>query len=140
MDNDDGWKTVAKPIKQKKNDDNIPKSFEHIKKERLQMQYKKNTPTLISKQHTNNCKKQANYTNIENKIDDGTYETKTINSNLSKLISSERQKKGWSQKDFATMCNLNISVIKNYENGIGTIKANELSIMSTILGISLSNK
>jgi putative transcription factor len=137
MEDNNNWITVEKKQKPKNNDVDIPVSFAKIKEER-----KKATqpPKIVSKTGIQNKKKNIETNNILNKIDEGTYIKSTISHTLSSQIIKARQEKGWTQKEFATLCNLNIAVIKGYESGVGHPKNIEMNRMSSVLGIALHNK
>ena len=131
--NGDEWITVTKKQKKSTNDDDIPKSFPKINHSKPlnkppQPKQKTNIQTVI----TNN--------NIIKKIDEGEYAIKKVSGSLSQQIIKARQEKGWTQKEFATLCNFNVAIIRDYENGTGIPKNSEMNIMTNILGATLSNK
>jgi ribosome-binding protein aMBF1 (putative translation factor) len=136
------WITVpSKKQKSKPNNyDDIPTSFAKIKEDRKNVAKQSYTPTVQSKITLQNKIKNIEANNILNKIDEGTYNPGTISKSLSKQIIQARQEKGLTQKDFATLCNLNIATVKDYETGVGQPKSVEINKMSNILGITLYNK
>lgn len=135
-----GWITIPtkKPKDKPNNYDDIPTSFAKKKEERKKAIT--HTAPIKSKTELKNQKKSVEINNILNKIDEGTYTQSTINNTLSKQLLQGRQAKGWTQKEFATLCNLNVAIIKDYENGTGIAKGTEINKMSSILGIVLTNK
>lgn len=130
--NDSEWTTVTKKPKKNTNIDDIPISFKKINHSKPV-----NKPPKLK---TNTAHNIITTNNIIKKIDEGEYVQKTISSSLSQQIIKTRQQKGWTQKEFATLCNFNVAVIKNYENGTGIPKNSEMNIMTNILGVPLSNK
>ncbi len=129
------WTTVKKKNKSvQQNYDDIPTSFKKINNSKP---INKPPQTKLKINIANNV---ISSNNILQKIDEGNYVSKTVSSALSQQIIKARQQKGWTQKEFATLCNLNIAIIKNYENGTGIPKNVEMNIMTNILGVALSNK
>ena len=74
---------------------------------------------------------------MEKQIDNDEYVPPTVNSELKKQISQARQAKGWTQKQFATQCNIPIQIVQQYEQGKGVPEQQYLSKMSRVLGIKL---
>jgi len=87
-------------------------------------------------QHTD----RPSATRIEQKMESEDYHLTTVSLKLRTTIQQERMKKGWTQKQFATMCNLPETIVKSYEQGKGTPKTVEIQKMSKVLGVPLSNK
>lgn len=135
----DGWETITKKVKQKNYDD-VPVSFQKIKEERKMNAVYASKPQIQSKVALKTKSKNIESNNIMNKIDEGTFTHATVSGTLSKQIIKARQEKGWTQKEFATLCNLNVAIVKNYENGSGLPKVVEMNKMSSILGVNLNNK
>jgi ribosome-binding protein aMBF1 (putative translation factor) len=136
------WTTIPKKSKTvtPKNYDEIPVSFAKIKHERQQNIKASMRPQLVSKTTVQHKNKAMQATNILNNIDEGDFKQPTISSSLSKQIMKARQDKGLSQKDLATLCNLNFAIIRDYESGVGIPKGNEINKMSSVLGVTLTNK
>ena len=136
------WTTIPKKTKgtNPKNYDEIPTSFTKIKQERQQALKASLKPQLITKTDMTHKIKSVQASNILNNIDEGNHTRATVSASLSKQIMKARQDKGLSQKDLATLCNLNFAVIRDYENGTGVPKGNEINKMSSVLGVILTNK
>ncbi len=129
------WTTIKKKTKStQQNYDEIPTSFKKINNS------KPISKPPQTKLKTNIVNNTISSNNILQKIDEGNYVSKTVSSGLSQQIIKARQQKGWTQKEFATLCNLNVAIIKNYENGTGIPKNVEMNTMTNILGVALSNK
>lgn len=137
-----GWTTIPKKTKGNapKNYDEIPTSFIKIKEERQKTMKSSLKPQLITKTDMTHKIKSTQDSNILNKIDEGNHIRATVSASLSKQIMKARQDKELSQKDLATLCNLNFAVIRDYENGTGVPKGNEINKMSSVLGVVLTNK
>jgi ribosome-binding protein aMBF1 (putative translation factor) len=80
---------------------------------------------------------QSHQQKIEKQIDDDDYVAPIINTELKKQISVARQAKGWTQKQFATQCNIPLQIVQQYEQGKGVPDQKYLSKMSRILGTKL---
>lgn len=62
---------------------------------------------------------------------------KQITPVIAKAITDARNFNGMSRKDLSIKCNIPIDILKNYENGIGTIDDKHIKIISTKLGVQL---
>lgn len=85
-------------------------------------------------------KRYQDATKIEQDAEEGNLKINTINHNLRMEIQQARQRKKWTQKEFAQLCSLPLSVIRSYEKGTAPPNQNQLRAMSKVLGITLSNK
>lgn len=77
---------------------------------------------------------------IEEQAEEGNFKIDTLDMSTKKAIMKARQEKGWSQKEFATKCNLNQNNIRDYESGKVVPPGDHLTRMSKILGIKLKKK
>ena len=131
---DSGWTTVSyKKVKTSK-PVVIPQSQPFI------LPKKKDDTVIRKSQITNKNKSQVNSKKIEEQAEDGNYEIPKVSAALKLQIQQERQKKGWTQKQLAQQCNLQESIIRNYETGSCIPNQSDISKMSRALGVSLSNK
>ena len=128
----DGWTTITKKSHTQQNLDEIPEL-----KKRVVVSHKPTTVT-VSKVKMSAKVKETN--NLVQKIDEGDYNVSTVKSKMSQKIIKARQEKGWTQKDLATQCNLNVAVIKGYENCSLVPTITEINKISLALEIGLSNK
>ena len=128
----DGWTTITKKQHSQQSLDDIP-----IMKKRIVVTHK---PTTVSASKVKMSAKAKETNNLVQKIDEGDYEVSTVKSKMAQKIIKARQEKGWTQKELATQCNLNVSVIKGYENCSVVPNINETNKISAVLGVGLSNK
>ncbi len=98
---------------------------------------KKKTPHVSGGKHYTSTESDR-LRKLEEAVDEGTYRTETVSRDLKMQIQQARNKKGMSQKTLATKANLQLAVVKNYENGTATPNQQDLRKMSKALGVVLS--
>ena len=74
---------------------------------------------------------------VESQCDNDTFKTKKVDHQTKMTIQQARQSKNLTQSQLATMCNLCVSVIRDYENGTITPTTGELKKISSILKVNL---
>lgn len=77
---------------------------------------------------------------IEEKIANDEYTAPKISYHLQLQIQQARQTKNWTQKQLAQVCNIQMSIIRDYENGTAYPNHQDILKMSKALGVVLKNK
>jgi len=72
---------------------------------------------------------------IEEKVDGDDYQMPTISHKLQMQIQQARQAKKMTQKQFAQACNMQQTIIRDYENGSIIPNQKDILKMSKVLGI-----
>ncbi len=95
--------------------------------------------TVVAKRYNAGTNKQNKDIVDQQKLDQDNENTKVerVSHNLKMQIQKARQSKGWSQKQLANNCNLHVSVIQSYEQGIAIPNNQHLMLMSRRLGVTL---
>jgi ribosome-binding protein aMBF1 (putative translation factor) len=77
---------------------------------------------------------------IEKACENDTYHVKKVSPQFQQSIQRTRQEKNLTQKQLATMCNLQTSVIRDYEAGTAIPSPKEVNIIKNVLGIKNCHK
>lgn len=77
---------------------------------------------------------------IEEKIENDEYTAPKISHEMQLQIQQARQAKNWTQKQLAQACNIQMSIIRYYENGTAYPNQQDIQKMSKALGVVLKNK
>lgn len=98
--------------------------------------------TILKK--SNHGDKSVKYTNTNlttginlNAIEQDKSKPPKVTIEMSKIIQKARSDKKMTQSDLAKSCNLNIQIIKSYENTSAIAKQNELIIINRVLATQL---
>lgn len=97
-------------------------------------------PSDVIRRHNGGKNKQnnaINSNNIERKLDEWEYELPHVSQSLKMQIQKARLQKGLTQEQLAGICNLPVSLIRNYENGTAITNSGELLKLSKALGVNL---
>lgn len=96
--------------------------------------------TVTARKSNNKNQSSMNALHVEKKADDGDFTLPTVSRGLQTQIQQARQQKGMTQQQLAVACNLQLSVIRSYEQGTCIPNSREMNVMSRVLGITLKNK
>jgi len=77
---------------------------------------------------------------IEQNAEEGNLTIETVSLDLRTKIRDARLAKKLTQRGLAQACNMQENDIKRYENGEAIPNQKDLSVMSRVLGVGLSNK
>jgi ribosome-binding protein aMBF1 (putative translation factor) len=102
----------------------------HAKKDPKQLRYDTKNIEVIKKTTPNN-----QFRKIEKACENDTYQVRKVPTDLQQSIQQARQQQGFTQKQLATMCNLQTSVIRDYEAGVAIPTKNEIATIKRILKI-----
>jgi len=99
------------------------------------------TPGAVSeKKHdggTNHNTQSVNAKKIEEKHEEGDFSVPKVSHDLKMQIQQSRMAKKLTQQEFATACNLQVAIIKSYENGTAIPNQQQINAMSKVLGVTL---
>ena len=102
------------------------------------------TPGAVSEKKydggTNHNTQSINSKKIEAKHDEGDFSVPKVSHDLKMQIQQARVAKKMTQQELATACNLQVAIIKSYENGTALPNSQQLTTISKILGVNLKNK
>jgi putative transcription factor len=102
----------------------------HVKHDPKQKKYDTTNVEIKKKQtHVSHASK------IEKECENDTYHIKKVPPQLQQSIQKARQEKNLTQKQLATMCNMQVSVIRDYESGNAIPSQREVNIIRNILGL-----
>ena len=79
----------------------------------------------------------VNANKIEKEFEEDKFELKTISYNTKVQIQKGREEKKFTQKQLGQKCNLPENIIRDYEQGKGILKQNDLLKISKALGITI---
>ena len=100
-----------------------------------------NIPVTLKGGQTNKqTKSTTNFSKIEEKMANDTFELPKVSTQLKQQIQQLRQEKNLTQKQLAQKCNLTESVIKSYESGTAIPTQSDIDKISKALGAKLKNK
>ena len=74
---------------------------------------------------------------VEERAEEGDYRTEKPSMNLRKQIQQGRQDKKMTQADLAKQCNIDASIIRDYESGKTVPTGPHMQKMSKVLGVTL---
>lgn len=95
-----------------------------------------NTTTNYSKYNSQHIG-PSNSKKIEERSEEGDYQIQKVSRDFQLKLQRARQDKHLTQKQLASLCNLQESVIRNYEQGNAIPNYKEINKIGQVLGVSL---
>jgi len=99
------------------------------------------TPGAVSEKKynsgTNQNTQSVDAKKIEQQVEDGDFEVQKVSHDLKMQIQQSRVAKKLTQQQLATACNLQVAIVKSYENGTAVPNQQQINAMSKVLGVTL---
>lgn len=133
-----GWTVVKKVKKDKKDKPTQSQSAPYLpnmykdKSVYNDFTIKKHIGGKNTQHYSNNNTKK-----IEDKTDEGDYQIPTVSHTFKIKLQEARRNKNLTQKQLAVLCNMQESVIKNYEQGTIVPNPQDIVKMNRALGVTL---